>query len=53
VAGGLILGGMEIMLIAFFPQLSGYRDAFAFMLLIGILLAKPTGLFGAKQEDKV
>jgi branched-chain amino acid transport system permease protein len=53
VAGGLILGGMEIMLIAVFPQLSGYRDAFAFMLLIAILLIKPTGLFGAKLEDKV
>jgi branched-chain amino acid transport system permease protein len=52
-AGGIILGGMEILLIAVFPQLSGYRDAFAFMLLIAILLVKPTGLFGAKLEDKI
>jgi branched-chain amino acid transport system permease protein len=52
-AGGIILGGMEILIIAVYPQLSGYRDAFAFMLLIAILLLKPTGLFGAKLEDKI
>ncbi|MDR1242029.1 MAG: branched-chain amino acid ABC transporter permease [Deltaproteobacteria bacterium] len=51
--GGILLGGMEILLIAVFPQLSGYRDAFAFTLLIAILLVKPTGLFGAKLEDKI
>jgi branched-chain amino acid transport system permease protein len=51
--GGLILGGMEILIIAVYPQLSGYRDAFAFMLLIAILLVKPTGLFGAKLDEKI
>ena len=53
VVGGLILGFIEIMTVAFFPDLAGYRDAFAFVLLIGILLFKPTGLFGAKMEVKV
>lgn len=52
-AGGLVLGFTEIMLVAFFPSLSGYRDAFAFILLILILFAKPTGLMGEKLEDKV
>ena len=51
--GGLILGFMEIMIIAFFPALSGYRDAFAFVLLIMILFVKPTGLMGENAEDKI
>lgn len=51
--GGLILGFMEIMIVAFFPVLSGYRDAFAFILLILILFVKPTGLMGEKLEDKI
>jgi branched-chain amino acid transport system permease protein len=51
--GGLSLGFVEIMSIAFFPSLSGYRDAFAFILLIVILLVKPTGLMGEKLEDKI
>ncbi|MCD7877625.1 MAG: branched-chain amino acid ABC transporter permease [Cloacibacillus porcorum] len=51
--GGLLLGFMEIMLVAFFPALSGYRDAFAFVLLVLILFYKPTGLMGEKLEDKI
>ena len=53
VLGGFLLGAVEIMAVAFKPTLSGYRDAFAFVLLIAILLFKPTGLMGAKQEDKI
>jgi branched-chain amino acid transport system permease protein len=48
VAGGLILGTLEILLVAWLPSLSGYRDALAFVLLIIILLFRPTGLFGEK-----
>ena len=51
--GGLILGFVEIMSVAFFPTLSGYKDAFAFVLLIVILLVKPTGLMGEKMEEKI
>ncbi|MDR1048138.1 MAG: branched-chain amino acid ABC transporter permease [Synergistaceae bacterium] len=51
--GGLTLGFVEIMSIAFFPELSGYKDAFAFILLIAILLVKPTGLMGEKMEEKI
>jgi branched-chain amino acid transport system permease protein len=51
--GGVLLGFIEIMLVAFFPGLSGYRDAFAFVLLIGILLWRPTGLMGRKMEEKI
>ncbi|ACU88736.1 branched-chain amino acid ABC transporter permease [Desulfomicrobium baculatum] len=53
VIGGLLLGFIEIMTVAFFPDLAGYRDAFAFILLIGMLLIKPTGIMGVKTEDKV
>ena len=53
VIGGFILGLGEIMLIAFLPNLTGYRDAFAFVLLIVILLIKPTGLMGEKIAEKV
>lgn len=53
VLGGFILGLGEIMLVAFMPGLSGYRDAFAFVLLIVILLVKPTGLMGQNTTEKV
>lgn len=53
VIGGLILGFIEIMVVAFLPALAGFRDAFAFILLIIILLIMPTGLMGEKLEDKV
>ncbi|EPR43484.1 ABC-type transporter, integral membrane subunit [Desulfovibrio sp. X2] len=53
VIGGMVLGFIEIMIVAFFPSLAGYRDAFAFILLIAVLLYRPTGLLGARQEDKV
>jgi branched-chain amino acid transport system permease protein len=53
VVGGVLLGFVEIMLVAFMPELAGFRDAFAFVLLIVILLFRPTGLFGEKLEDKV
>ena len=53
VMGGFILGMGEIMLVAFFPSYTGYRDAFAFILLIVILLVKPTGLTGEKIAEKV
>ncbi len=53
VVGGLMLGFIEIMAVAFLPTLSGYRDAFAFVLLILVLLVRPTGLFGQKVEEKI
>jgi branched-chain amino acid transport system permease protein len=54
VVGGLLLGFMEVMLVALFPDWSGYRDALAFILLIIILLVRPTGLLGeALGEEKL
>jgi len=51
--GGFFLGIMEIMLVAFLPELTGYRDAFAFVLLILILIFRPTGIIGEKLTEKV
>ena len=53
VIGGLLLGIVEIMAITFLPTLSGYRDAFAFIILIAILLLKPSGIMGKEMTEKV
>jgi len=51
VVGGFIIGIVETFLVAF--GYSTYSDAFTFILLIIILLFRPTGLFGEKMIDKV
>ncbi len=51
--GGFILGMGEVMIVGFMPELSGYRDAFAFVVLILILLFKPGGLLGENVVEKV
>ena len=53
VLGGFLLGFIEIMVAAFLPQLTGYRDAFSFVLLILVLLLKPDGLLGKRLSVKV
>jgi branched-chain amino acid transport system permease protein len=53
VLGAFVLGLGEIMLVAFLPGLTGYRDVFAFSILIIILLFKPRGLLQGKEVPKV
>lgn len=53
VIGGFLLGFGEIMIVAFLPDLSGYRDAFAFVLLIFVLLVRPAGIMGKASVEKV
>ncbi len=50
VLGGFIIGFTEVVVIAFFPELGGYKDAFAFVFLILVLLFKPTGIMGEDLE---
>ena len=50
VLGGFILGFTEIFVVALFPELGGYKDAFAFFFLIIVLLVKPTGIMGQDLE---
>ena len=42
-AGGLLLGIVEVLSVAYLA--SSYRDAFAFCLMILVLLLRPRGLF--------
>jgi branched-chain amino acid transport system permease protein len=53
VAGGLLLGITEAMVVSYFPRGSQYRDGVAFFVLIAILVVKPSGLFGRAAIDKV
>lgn len=49
--GGLVLGLSEEFVAGYVS--SNLRDAFAFSLLIAVLLFKPTGLFGSTAVEKV
>ncbi len=49
--GGYLMGVSETFVTAYLS--STYRDALAFVLLIVILLVKPTGIFGKAVKEKV
>ena len=51
VVGGLIIGIVESFVGG--SSLSNYRDAIAFVILIVILLFRPSGLFGRYEPEKV
>jgi branched-chain amino acid transport system permease protein len=51
VVGGLILGIIEAFVGG--SRFSNYRDAIAFVILIVILLLRPSGLFGKYEPEKV
>ncbi|GAB4229556.1 MAG: branched-chain amino acid ABC transporter permease [Deltaproteobacteria bacterium] len=51
VLGALIMGESETMTTAYLS--STYRDGIAFVLLIGVLLWKPTGILGTSRTEKV
>lgn len=50
-AGGLIIGLVETLGSSYFN--AGYRNAYAFAILILIILVKPSGLLGKKKINKV
>lgn len=53
---GAVIGGLLIGIIESFvggSQFSNYRDAIAFVILIVILLFRPSGLFGKYEPEKV
>lgn len=52
--GGFLLGMFEIMIVAAFPQLTAFRDVFAYVVLILFLLFRPGGIFNVRvREEKV
>jgi branched-chain amino acid transport system permease protein len=48
--GGLLLGAIEVLSVAYLA--SSYRDAFVFGVMILILLFRPQGLFGVGRVDR-
>ena len=50
VVGGFILGMAETIITA--AGYSTFSDAFTFLLLVIMLLFRPTGIFGEKATDK-
>lgn len=48
--GGLLIGVIETLVAGYIS--SAYRNAAAFVLLIAVLLIRPSGLFGEKSVDK-
>ena len=58
VLGGFILGISETMVVAYGPDIglanaSAWKDAIAYVLLISILIARPTGILGETVAEKV
>ncbi len=57
-AGGVLLGVIEALGAGYIGDLTGgflgshYQDIFAFVVLIGVLMFKPSGLFGEKTGDR-
>ncbi len=51
VVGGIVIGISESMTAAYVS--GGFRDAVAFIILIVVLIIKPTGIFGKKTITKV
>src|SRR5574343_912866 len=57
-AGGLLLGIIEALGAGYIGDMTGgflgshYQDIFAFVVLIGLLMFRPSGLFGEKTGDR-
>jgi branched-chain amino acid transport system permease protein len=49
--GGILMGLSEVLVVGYIS--STYRDAIAFVILIVVLLVRPSGLFGSSAQEKV
>ena len=49
--GGIVVGIIETFIVSYVS--AGYRDAIAFIILIVVLVVRPSGLFGKKPIMKV
>jgi branched-chain amino acid transport system permease protein len=50
VLGGYALALFEVLIVALVPNGSHYKDVFVFMILIGILVFRPSGILGSPQQ---
>ena len=50
ILGGLIMGVAETLTVGYLS--STYRDAITFVILVAVLLIRPTGLLGKPQRTK-
>ena len=50
--GGILMGVVEAISLTI-PPIAPYTDAIEFMILIIILLVRPTGILGKKRREKV
>ena len=56
--GGLLLGIIESLASGYIGDITGgvfgsnYRDVFAFLVLVGVLMLRPSGLMGVRSEDR-
>lgn len=48
--GGYALAIFEVLIVALVPNGSQYKDVFVFLILIGILVFRPSGLLGTPKE---
>jgi branched-chain amino acid transport system permease protein len=46
--GGFVLGVVEALATQYIPLGSGYKDVWAFVVLIGVLVFRPQGLLGER-----
>src|SRR5437763_510090 len=46
--GGFVLGIVEVLATQYFPLGSGYKDVWAFVVLIAVLVFRPAGLLGER-----
>jgi len=53
VLGGFVLGIIEVMAAGYLPDGNQWKDVVAFVVLIGVLLLRPSGLLGEKIAEKV
>lgn len=53
IAGGLLLGFLEILVVSILPDGSSYQDIISFFIVIICLVFRPAGLFGEGSYEKV
>lgn len=53
VLGGYLFSYLQTFAAAFIPGGSAWREAFAFVIVIGFLIFRPSGILGEKQAERV